>query len=181
MATESTRAEPDAVPASTPDAPPPAGPGRAAPPVSEREGAERVPGAVRVIADAAVKHNTFPSRPGYPSGMAHWETHLHVEAWVPSAPRATNVWLDLHVFGHDGALVHSETLRLDHTRPAGDGGEVFELDRVVYEGATATPGSVTPRPDVRRVQYRLYCERDGGPVTDGRLYECALKPDVSSA
>ena len=161
-------------------APAPPRPPTATRPVSPRSDAVTVDGVVRTAGDAAVKHNTFPSRPGYPAGMAHWETHLHVEAWVRGAPPATNVWADLHVFGHDGALVHSETLPLAYTRPAGDGGDLHVLDQVVYEGAVATPGSVTPRPDVRLVQYRLYAEREVRVVTDGSLHECALKPDVSS-
>jgi hypothetical protein len=86
----------------------------------------------------------------------------------------------VHVFGHDGALVHSETLPLSHARPAGDGGDVFALDSAVYEGATATPGSATPRPDVRSLQYRVYCERDGRVLTDGHLHQCALRSDASS-
>lgn len=149
-------------------------------PVSPRADAEVDPEAVRVATDAAVKHNTFPSRPGYPSGQAHWQTHLHVEVWVPTGSPGASVWVDVHVFGHDGALAHSETLALAYARPAGDGGDVFALDRVVYEGATATPGSVTPRPDVRLVQYRAYCERDGRVLTDGHLHECTLRSDASS-
>ena len=66
-------------------------------------------------------------------------------------------------------------------RPAGDGGDLFSVDCVVFEGATATPGSTDPRPDVRLVQYRLYCELDGRVITDGILHECLLKADVISS
>jgi hypothetical protein len=148
--------------------------------VRPRLGVAEDPTAVRVASDAAVKHNTFPSRPGYPSGMAHWQTHLHVDAWVKNTAYAKTVWADVHVFGHDGALVHSETVPLAYERPAGDGGDIFRLDGVVFEGATATGGSAVPRPDVRLVQYRLYAEVGGRVVSDGRLHECVLRSDVAS-
>jgi len=151
-----------------------------APPVSPRAGAAVDATLLRLRDEAAVKHNTFPSRPGRPSGAAHWQTHLHVEAWVRNTTFAKHVWADVHVFGHDGALVASVTLPLVYERPAGDGGDVFRLDHAVYEGATATPGSVAPRPDVRRVQFRLYCELEGRVVTDGVAHDCVLRPDAVS-
>ena len=151
-----------------------------APPVSPRAGATVDETLLRLRDEAAVKHNTFPHRPGRPSGSAHWQTHLHVEAWVRNTTFAKHVWADVHVYGHDGALVASTTLPLVYERPAGDGGDVFRLDHAVYEGATATPGSATPRPDVRRVQFRLYCELDGRVVTDAVAHECVLRPDAVS-
>ena len=135
---------------------------------------------LRSETDAAVKQNTFPSRSGHPSGRAHWQTRLQVEAWVRNSAYAKHVWADVHVFGHDGALIASETCALAYERPAGDGGDVFRLDCAVYEGATATPGSAEPRPDARLVQYRLYCEIDGQVSTDGLLHDCLLKADVVS-
>jgi hypothetical protein len=148
--------------------------------VSPRVGATVDAALLRVRDAAAVKHNTFPSRSGHPSGMAHWQTHLHVEAWVRNATYTKHLWADVHVFGHDGALVASETCPLVYERPAGDGGDVFRLDCAVYEGTTATPGSATPRPDVRVVQYRLYAELDGRVYTDGLLHDCVLKGDMIS-
>ena len=151
-----------------------------APAVSPRAGARVDAAVLHVRDDAAVKHNTFPSRPGYPSGSAHWQTHLHLETWVRNTTYAKHVWADVHVFGHDGALVSSQTCGFVYERPAGDGGDVFRLDRAVYEGATATPGSATPKPDVRLVQYRVYCELDGQLFTDGVLHDCLLRADVLS-
>jgi hypothetical protein len=148
--------------------------------VSPRANATVDPEALRLAGAAAVKHNTFPSRPGYSSGSAHWQTHLHLEAWVRNAAYAKHVWADVHVFGHDGALVAGETCAFEYARPAGDGGDLFRLDCAVYEGATVTPGSAEPRPDVRLVQYRLYCEQNGTVVTDGLLHECVLRSDVIS-
>jgi hypothetical protein len=131
---------------------------------------------VRVEADSAVKQNIFPSWSGHPSGRAHWETRLRVEAWVHPDARAgeTQVWADVHVFGHDAALVARDTCYLTPD------GEHFRLDCVAYEGATATPGSAQPRPDVRLVQYRIYVAGAGQTWTDGRLHECLLKADVVS-
>ena len=160
----------------------PAAPARPvpAPHVDPRADATVDPAMIRLGRDAAVKQNTFPSRPGDPSGMAHWQTHLHLEVWVENTTYAKSVWVDVHLFGHDGALVASETFPFAYVRPAGDGGDVFQLDRVVYEGATSTPGSATPRPDVRLVEYRLYCELDGRVVTDGELHHCVLATDALS-
>jgi hypothetical protein len=150
------------------------------PSVSMRTGARVDPTMLHVTEDAAVKHNTFPNRPGHPSGMTHWQTHLHVETWVRNTTYAKYVWADVHVFGHDGTLVSSETYAFEYERPAGDGGDVFRLDGAVYEGATVTPGSASLRPDVRLLQFRLYCELDGQVFTDGVLHHCALKSDVVS-
>jgi len=148
--------------------------------VGPRAGATADQAVLHLREAEAVKHNTFPSRPGYPSGMAHWQTHLHAEAWVRNTAGARSLWADVHVFGHDGALVASETIPFVYERPAGDGGDLFRLDSTAYEGATATPGSVTPRADVRRVDFRLYCELGGQIVTDGLLHHCELKSDSAS-
>ena len=148
--------------------------------VSQRVDAEIEPAFVRVLEDGAVKYNTFPSRAGYPSGMASLRTHLHVETWVRNTAFAKNVWADIHVYTHDGNLAHSETLPLRYTRPAGDGGDVFTLDSALYQGTTATPGSVDLRPDARVIEYRVYCQVDGRTLTDGTLHTCYLKPDVAS-
>ncbi len=145
-----------------------------------RTGATVDPAVLRVKEDAAVKHNTFSSRHGPPSGGAHWQTHLHVEAWVRNITYAKHLWADVHVFDHGGALVASETCALEYERPAGDGGDVFRLDCAVYEGTTVTPGSADLRPDVRLVQYRVYGELDGRVFTDGRLHEGVLNADVVS-
>jgi hypothetical protein len=148
--------------------------------VSQRVDAEVDAAFVRVLQDGAVKYNTFPSRPGYPSGMASLRTHLHVETWVRNTTFAKNVWADVHVYTHDGNLAHSETLPLRYTRPAGDGDDVFTLDSALYQGVTATPGSVDLRPDARLIEYRVYCQIDGRTFTDGTLHACYLKPDVVS-
>lgn len=179
---------PDPLPAPTPaprvspvPSPDPLGapdPGSLHDAVAPRDDARTDPTRLRLRDTAAVKHNTFTSRPGYARSGAHWQTHLHAEAWVPNAAYEKRVWADVHVFGHDGALVARHTVPLAYARPAGDGGDLFQLDQVVYEGATATPGSVTLRPDVRLVQFRLYVDCDGELVTDGVAHTGVLRADV---
>jgi hypothetical protein len=159
-------------------------------PVAPRERARVDPAALRMIEDGAVKHNTFPSRPGFPSGASNLRTHLQIEAWVRGASDVNAAqdaaddimaWVDVHVSTYDGTVVHQETLPLTRTPTARDGGgDVFVLDRELYQGLIATPGSVTPRPDARVVQYRLYVERGGDVYTDGRVHLCYLKPDAMS-
>jgi hypothetical protein len=155
----------------------PAEPTRSVEPRAGALGDETV---VRLSGDAAVKRNTFPSHPGYPSGMADLQTRLHVEAWVRNSSYAKNVWVDVHVFAHDGSLVNAETLPLSYTHAAGDGGDVFVLDAEVYHGSTATPGSVDPRPDARTVHYRLYAELEGQLFSDGVVHRCTLASDAVS-
>lgn len=145
-----------------------------------REGAQVNPEVVHVTSEAAVKENSFPSRPGYPSGMASMCTHLHVEAWVRNATFAKNVWVDVELVEREPVPFHSETLPLGYTRPAGDGGDLFVVDAPVYQGMVATPGSVEPRPDARVVHYRLYAELNGDVYTDGAVHHCYLKPDSAT-
>ena len=95
------------------------------------------------------------------------------------AGRATRVWADVHVAGHDGSVVHHATLPLERERRV-DGGTVFTVDAPLYQGLVATPGSVNPRPDARAVQYRVYAERDGRVVTDGLVHMCYLRSDAVS-
>jgi hypothetical protein len=159
---------------------PPEATPEASEPVRPRTGAVVDTTVVRTESDAAVKHNTFPSRPGYPRAMTSLETHLHVEAWVKNSTYAKNVWVDVHVFESHAEPVHRATLPLSYARPAGDGGDVFVLDTALYQGLVATPGSVTLRPDARLVQYRLYGELDGTVYTDGVLHRCELRPDSAS-
>ena len=146
-----------------------------------RAGARTDAEVVRMTEDAAVKENAFPSRPGYPSGMANMRTHLHVVAWVKNTTYAKNVWVDVHVFDGGNIPFHKETLALGYARPAGDGGDVFSVDTHLYQGMVATPGSVDPRPDARVVLYRLYAELNGEVFTDGVEHRCELKPDSATA
>ena len=146
--------------------------------VSARWGAIVDSGIVHLIEDAAVKVNTLPSRPGYPSGMSNLQTRLKVEAWVKNATYVKSVWVDLHVFGLDDELLHAETLPLQYTHSPDETGDVFLLDQMLYQGSVASEGSVSPKPDAHTVQYRLYGELGGQLFTDGFLHQCFLKEDT---
>jgi hypothetical protein len=148
-------------------------------PVCGREGAIRDRTVVRLTGDAALKENVFPSSTGHPSGMSNLQTDLHVEAWVRNLSYAKSVWLDVHLFDRDGSLLSSETFPLRFTNAAGDGGDLFVFDGVVFQGSVATQGSVDARPDARALQYRLYCEQDACVYTDGLQHWCELRADAA--
>jgi hypothetical protein len=86
----------------------------------------------------------------------------------------------VHVFDAADALLHSETLTLGYLEPAGGGGDLFVFDGKIYQGSMATPGSVSPRPDARLVQYRLYYEVSGQVFTDAILHQHELPEDAMS-
>jgi hypothetical protein len=44
----------------------------------------------------------------------------------------------------------------------------------------ATPGSASPRPDARKVNYRLYADVHGTLFTDGQLHGCFLRSDATT-
>jgi hypothetical protein len=146
--------------------------------VSPRWGATVDRETVHVIDDAAVKRNVLPSHPGLPSGMINLQTRLHVTAWVKNTTYVKSVWVDLHVFGPKDELLHTQTLPLAYLHAADDSGDAFALDQMLYQGSIASEGSVSPKPDVRTVEYRLYGELGGRVFTDGVLHECLLKDDT---
>jgi hypothetical protein len=158
------------------------GPARAerAEQVSLRAGAITDHTMMRVTSDAAVKDNAFPSSPGHSSGMSNLQTRLHVEAWVRNRTYTKSVWLDVHVCALDDTVLHRETLPLRFAHAAGDGGDCFVFDGLLYQGSIATQGSVDPRPDARTVRYRLYCEQAAEVFTDGNAHCCALREDARS-
>jgi hypothetical protein len=135
---------------------------------------------VHMSTDAAVKGNDFPSSSGHSSGMSNLQTRLRVEAWVRNAGYAKSVWIDVHVLARDDAVLRRETLPLRFAHVAGDGGDLFVFDGLLYQGSVASQGSVDPRPDARTVQYRLYCEQAAGVFTDGTTHQCVLREDARS-
>jgi len=145
-----------------------------------RTGADVDPAVITVAEDAAVKENAFAGRPGYPPSGASLQTSLHVAARVRAPIDPRYVWVDVHFFDAQASFIHGDTLPLRHAGAAGDAHELFVLDGVLYQGSVATPGSVTPRPDVRTVQYRLYCQLGDRIVTDGVLHRCELATDAVS-
>jgi hypothetical protein len=148
--------------------------------VSLRAGAITDRAMVRVVSDAAVKRNAFPSSSGHSSGMSNVQTRLHVEAWVRNRSFAKSVWLDVHVLARDGAVLQRETLALAFSHAAGGEGDLFVFDGLLYQGSIATQGSVDPRPDASAVQYRLYCEQDVEVFTDGSAHRCVLRADATT-
>ncbi|AHG89348.1 hypothetical protein J421_1811 [Gemmatirosa kalamazoonensis] len=135
---------------------------------------------ITVAEDAAVKENAFESRPGYPSNSTSLQTSLHVAARVRRPVDPDGVWVDVHFFDAQATLIHGDTLPLRRAGPSDADHDLFVLDGVLYQGSVATPGSVTPRPDVRSVQYRLYCQVGDRIVTDGVLHRCFLATDAVS-
>jgi hypothetical protein len=147
------------------------------PEVSFRTGASVRPDVVNVLDHRAAKSNAFP-RPnggGSPVGT-NLQTLLTVLAWVQESPYGANAWIDLHVFDDRDQLIEASTRTLEW---AGSGPATqYRFADVVYQGATATPGSVQPRPDARTVQYRLYYDVNYQVFTDGILHEFELPPDA---
>ena len=141
-----------------------------------REGAVVARGVVNVVGEGAVKSNTFPDRAG--QGM-RLETRLVVVAWVRNDAFAKSVWMDVHVFDPDNRLIEAQTAPLEYAGPSEGGGDLFEFDRVIYLGSVASPGSMSRRPEARRVQYRLYIEMNGELSTDGVLHGHELSEDVT--
>ena len=82
----------------------------------------------------------------------------------------------MHVFDGQDGLIHAETLTLSYTGFASSFRDAFSGQ--VYQGATATPGSVQPRPEARKVQYRLYYEVNYQVFTDHILHQHELQEDV---
>ncbi len=80
------------------------------------------------------------------------------------------------IFDGKDELIQAETLTLHYS----GFGSVFlyEFSGKVYQGSTATPGSVQPRPDARKIQYRLYYEVNYQVFTDGILHQQELQEDA---
>jgi hypothetical protein len=155
------------------DGPPPRVP---APPVNYRTGAVTSPEIVSVLEQQAAKVNAFPpSPPGSSLSGTDLQTMLTVAAWVRESPYGANAWIDLNVFDGADQLMHAETVALSYAGL----GPVFryEFSGMVYQGTTATPGSVDPRPDARTLQYRLYYDVNYQVFTDGILHQLELPED----
>ena len=146
-------------------------------PVSYRSGALTSPDIVNVLEQGATKVNVFPRPAGGGSKQgSDLQTMLKVVAWVKEATYGANAWIDAHVFDGQDRLIHAETLTLHYT---GFGSAFrYEFSGKVYQGSTATPGSVQPRPEARKIQYRLYYEVNYRVYTDGILYQHELPEDA---
>jgi len=103
------------------------------------------------------------------------QTMLKVLVWVRDTTIRANSWIDVHVFDGYNELIHSTTLGLQR-RESGSPHEC-EFSGEIYQGATATPGSAQPRPEARKVQYRLYHQINSDVFTDGILHQLELRKD----
>ncbi len=146
-------------------------------PVNYRSGAWTRPDVVNVMEHRATKVNVFPApQGGGPLEGTNLQTVLALRAWVQESRYGANAWIDVHVFGDGDELIHAETLTLSYS---GFGpSSSYQFDGVVYQGATATPGSVQPKPDARTLQYRLYYELNYQVFTDGILHQFDLTEDA---
>lgn len=105
------------------------------------------------------------------------QTRVKLTAWIRNIAYAKHVWFDAHVFDTGNQLVHAQTLSLHYKIGAGGGGDLFEFNDVLYYGSRGQPGSVSPRPDARRIQLRLYFEARGQLFTDGILHDRQVLED----
>jgi len=147
-------------------------------PVSYRDGALARPDVVNVLEHSATKINAFsrPQNDGSPGGT-NLQTRLTVLAWVRESRYGANAWIDLHVFDERNELIDASTRALAW---AGWGPVAqYRGAEIVYQGSTATPGSVQPRADARTLQYRLYFDVDYQVFTDGILHQFELPPDAT--
>jgi Family of unknown function (DUF6209) len=147
-------------------------------PVSPRTNAQVRPDIVSVLEQTATKRNVFPQPPSGSRNGTDIQTLLNLRAWVSDAVFGANAWIDVHVFDAQDQRIHAETIPLKYTGfgPFGS----FGLDGKIYQGSIATPGSVSPKPDARKIQYRLYYDIHYQVFCDGVLHQIELKDDAES-
>ncbi|HMS85105.1 MAG TPA: DUF6209 family protein [Nitrospira sp.] len=146
-------------------------------PVSYRSDARTSPDMVNTLEQSATKINAFPQPAGGGSRQGtDLQTMLKVVAWVKETTYGANAWIDVHVFDGQDRLIQAQTVTLAYT---GFGPAFrFKFSGKMYQGSTATPGSVQPKPDARKVQYRLYYEINFQVYTDGILHQFELQEDA---
>ena len=145
-------------------------------PVSIRKDAQVRPDRASVVEQTATKRDMFPSPAFGSRNGTDIQTFLNLSAWVSDTIFGANAWIDLHVFDAQDKRVHAETFTLKYT---GFGPfPSYGFDGKIYQGSVATPGSVSPRPDARKIQYRLYYAIHYQTFTDGVLHQIELKDDV---
>jgi len=149
--------------------------------VRYRDGA--IPNAdfVNVLHHAAAKKNVFPPPPfgGSPVGK-DLRTSLDVQAWVRNVAFAKDVWIDVHVFDRGATRIQAGTFGLSWAGSSSGFADLFRFQGEIYKGLTATPGSVSPRPNAWLVQYRLYYAVAGTTYTDAILHQLELPDDAVS-
>jgi len=143
-------------------------------PVVLRSDAGIHPEMVNALEQSAAKINSFP----HPIEGRNLETVLKVVAWVKETTYGAGAWIDVHVFDGDNRLIQAKTWPMTYT----GFGSTFQyaFSGTVYQGSTATPGSVSPRPDARTIQYRLYYDVNYHVFTDGILHQHDLPEDAQT-
>jgi Family of unknown function (DUF6209) len=146
------------------------------PAVAYRVEALTRPEIVNVLSQQATKVDAIVSKRSGGTEGANLQTTLDVVAWVQDSKYGANAWIDLHVFDDGDQLIEARTIPLPYT---GFGPYPrFGFSGLVYQGSVATPGSVSPRPDARTLQYRLYFTLDYQLFTDGVLHQLDLPADA---
>jgi Family of unknown function (DUF6209) len=148
--------------------------------VRYRDGAIPSPAFVNTVDQTATKTNVFPRPPNGPPVGKDLRTFLDVRAWVKNIAFAKAVWIDVHVFDRGASLIQAATFGLAWEGSAGGAADLFRFSGEIYRGLTATPGSVSPRPNAWLVQYRLYYAVKGTMYTDAILHQLELVDDAVS-
>jgi hypothetical protein len=112
-----------------------------------------------------------------PQNGRELQARLSVKAWVRNIVFDKSVWVDVHVLDVRDNRVHAGTFKLHYLGPAGNGGEFFIFNDLVYQGSGAGPGSAWNQPDARSLEYRLYYEADDRLYTDSILHAFKLQSD----
>jgi hypothetical protein len=136
---------------------------------------------INVFEDVVSKKNVFPSPPSGPRQGSDWQTFLGVKAWVNNVAYTKKVWVDVHVFDSGEHLIHADTFTLHYVGPADclpGHGDFFMFEGKIYQGSAATPGAVSPKPEARKVQYRLYYAVNHQLFTDAILHQHDLLADA---
>jgi hypothetical protein len=133
---------------------------------------------VKVFEEAVSKRNVFPIPQVGSRHGTNLQTFLFVKCWVKNIAYTKNVWVDVHVFDGRDVLIDSETFTLSYLEPAGGGGNFFIFDAKIYQGSTGTPGSVSPKPGARKVQYRIYYDVNSQVFTDAIMRQHELQDDA---
>jgi len=147
-------------------------------PVRYRGGAMPRPDLVNLVDQFAIKRNVFPRPPNGTLEGKDLRTSLTLRAWVKNLAYTKDVWVDLHVFDRSGTRIVATTFGLPWEGSASGAGDLFRFDGEIYQGVTATPGAVSPKPNAWLVQYRLYYAVEGQTYTDAILHQLELPDDA---
>src|SRR5207244_2551133 len=111
--------------------------------VAYRAGAIPDVSMVNVQGTILQKRNEFPTPTSGPRVGKDIQVWLMLSAWVRNEAYHKSVWMDVHLFDDQDNLIHAETFALHWTVPEAGNGDSFQFNGKVYQGTTATPGSVS--------------------------------------